>query len=149
MMKTILFAFLFSGSVILGAHAQDIKEKEVPQAVTSALAQKYAGATNAEWEKEGDNYEAEFRVERTEHTVLLNPSGEVLVAKSDVPLNDLPQPIKSALDQKYKGMPVDDTEQLEKEGKTFYQLEVEENGTDRRLVFSADGQEVTVPAYWD
>lgn len=148
-MKTILFALLFSGSAILATHAQDIKEKDVPQAVISALSQKYAGVTNTEWEREGDNFEAEFDMEGTEQTVLLNPSGEILMTKSDVLLNDLPQPIKSALDQKYKDMPVDDTEQLEKEGQTFYQLEVEENGTDRRLVFSSDGQEVTEPAYWD
>lgn len=148
-MKMILFAFLFSGSTIVASNAQDINVKDVPQAVTSALTQKYASATNAEWEGEGDNYEAEFRIEGTEHTVLLTPSGEILMAKSNVLPNDLPQPIKSALDQKYKGMPVDDTERLEKSGQTYYQLEVEENGTDRRLVFSSDGQEVTEPAYWD
>ena len=148
-MKTILFALFFSGSAILATNAQDIKEKDVPQAVTSALTQKYTGITNTEWEREGDNFEAEFDREGTEHTVLLNPSGEILMTKSDVLLNDLPQPIKSALDQKYKGMPVDDTELLEKDGQTFYQLEVEEKGTDRRLVFSSDGQEATAPAYWD
>ena len=148
-MKMILFAVLFSGSAALAVDAQDIKAEDVPQAVAGALTQKYANATDLDWEMDGANYEAEFDVNRTDHTVILDPSGAVLMAKSDIMQNDLPQPVRNAIDQKYKGMPLDDVEQVEKGGETYYQVELDENGTDRKLVFSADGQEVTEPAYWD
>ncbi|WP_161889866.1 PepSY-like domain-containing protein [Pontibacter russatus] len=148
-MKTILLAVLFSGSAALAANAQDIKAADVPQAVTSALAQKYADPKGLDWEMDGANYEAEFDVNRTDHTVLIAPSGEIVMAKSDMMQSELPQPVRNAIDQKYKGMPVDDVEQVEKGGETYYQVELDENGTDRKLVFTADGQEVTEPAYWD
>lgn len=148
-MKMILFAFLFSGSAVLAINAQDVPAKDVPQAVSSALTQQYATAKDLEWEKSGDNYEAEFDIEGTEHTVLISPSGEILMTKSDVLLDGLPQPVKSALDQKYKDMPLDDMELIERDGKTYYQVELDDTDTNRLLVFSADGQEVTEPAYWD
>ena len=148
-MKMILFAVLFSGSAALAVDAQDIKAEDVPQAVAGALTQKYASATDLDWEMDGSNYEAEFDINRTDHTVLIDPSGNILMTKSDIMQNDLPQSVKSAVDQKYKGMALDDMERVEKDGNTYYQVELDEKGTDRKLVFSADGQEVTEPAYWD
>ena len=148
-MKTILLAVLFSGIAALAGNAQDIKAKDVPQAVASALAQKYADHKGLDWEMDGANYEAEFDVNRTDHTVLIAPSGEIVMAKSDMMQSELPQPVRNAIDQKYKGMPLDDVEQVEKGGETYYQVELDENGTARKLVFSAEGQELAEPAYWD
>ena len=148
-MKTILFAALFSGATVLAANAQDIAAKDVPQAVAKALTQQYANATDLDWEMDGANYEAEFDVKRADHTVLIDPSGKILMTKRDIVEKDLPQSIRTAIGQKYKGMRLDDMELVEKDGKTFYQVELDEKGTDRLLVFAADGQEVTDPAYWD
>jgi len=148
-MKTILFAALFSGATVLAASAQDIAAKDVPQAVANALTQQYANATDLDWEMDGANYEAEFDVKRADHTVLIDPSGKILMTKRDIVEKDLPQSIRTAIGQKYKGMRLDDMELVEKDGKTFYQVELDEKGTDRLLVFAADGQEVTDPAYWD
>jgi uncharacterized membrane protein YkoI len=148
-MKTILFAIALAGSTALAAHAQDIDAKEVPAAVTSALTQKYATPTDLDWEMEGSNYEADFDVNRVDHTVLLDPSGKILMTKHDIQKKDLPQAVSSAISQKYKSMRLDDMELVEKDGKSYYQVELDAKGTDTKLVFSADGKEVTEPAYWD
>ncbi|WP_299822360.1 PepSY-like domain-containing protein [uncultured Pontibacter sp.] len=149
-MKAAIIAFALMGSGAFWAvNAQDLAEKDVPQAVKTALAQKYANATDLDWEKSGSNYEADFDVNKVDHTVILDPSGKIVMAKRDIDKKDLPQTINNAIAQKYKGMRLDDIEVVERDGKSYYQVELDEKGNDRHLVFSSDGNEVTEPTYWD
>ncbi|WP_018476668.1 PepSY-like domain-containing protein [Pontibacter roseus] len=148
-MKKILVGFALVIGSVTAAQAQDVDAKDVPEAVKSALSQKYANATDLEWEKHGDNFEADFDVDRIDHAVMIDPSGKILMARHDVMEKDLPQGIRTAIGQNYKGMRVDDVEQMEKDGKTYYQLELDQKGQDKKVVLSQDGKEVTDPAYWD
>ncbi|WP_276498725.1 PepSY-like domain-containing protein [Pontibacter litorisediminis] len=148
-MKKIFVGLAVVGASVIAAQAQDVPAKEVPEAVKSALTQKYANATDLEWEKDGNNYEADFDVDRIDYAAMIDPSGKILMTKRDVMEKDLPQGIRTAIDQKYKGMRVDDVEQVEKDGKTYYQLELDQKGQDKKIVFAEDGQEVTEPTYWD
>ncbi|WP_266203299.1 PepSY-like domain-containing protein [Pontibacter kalidii] len=148
-MKKILVGFAFVGASVIAAQAQDVATKDVPQAVAAVLTQQYANATDLEWEMDGANYEADFDVDRIDHNVLIDPSGKILMTKRDVMEKDLPQSVKAAIDQSYKGMRLDDVEQLEKDGTTYYQVELDQKGEDKKVVFAADGKEVTDPAYWD
>ncbi|GAB3823420.1 PepSY-like domain-containing protein [Pontibacter rugosus] len=148
-MKKIAIALAFAGATFASAQAQDVDQKDVPQAVSSALTQQYANATDLDWEIDGANYEAEFDMNRVDHTVLIDPSGKILMSKRDIMQKDLPQAVQSTISQSYKSMRLDDMEQVEKDGQTYYQVELDQKGQDKKLVFSADGKEVTTPAYWD
>ncbi|SFG76831.1 PepSY-like domain-containing protein [Pontibacter chinhatensis] len=148
-MKKILVGFAFVGASVIAAQAQDVAAKDVPQAVSAALTQKYANATDLEWEKHGENYEADFDVDRIDHAAMIDPSGKILMTRRDIMKKDLPEAITTAIAQQYKDMRLDDMEQVEKDGKTYYQVELDQKGQDKKVVFSADGKEVTEPAYWD
>ena len=148
-MKKILVGFALIGTSVIAAQAQDVAAQDVPEAVKSALSQKFANATDLDWEMSGSNYEADFDVNRIDHTVLLDPSGKILMTKRDILEKDLPQGIRTAISQNYKGMRVDDVEQVEKDGKTYYQLELDQKGQDKKVVLAQDGKEVTDPSYWD
>lgn len=114
-MKKIVIALAFMGTTFASAQAQDVDQKDVPQAVSSALTQKYANATDLDWEMDGANYEAEFDMDRVDHTVLLDPSGKILMSKRDIMEKDLPQTVRTAIGQNYKSMRLDDIELVEKE----------------------------------
>jgi uncharacterized membrane protein YkoI len=148
-MKKILVGIALVGASVIAAQAQDVAAKDVPEAVKNALSQKYANATDLDWEKHGDNYEADFDVDRIDHAAMIDPSGKILMTRRDVMEKDLPQGLRTAIGQNYKGMRVDDVEQVEKDGKTYYQLELDQKGQDKKVVLAQDGKEVTDPAYWD
>lgn len=149
-MKKILIAFALVGSTYFAANAQDVASKDVPQAVAAALSEKYPNASDLDWEMKGNNYEADFDVDRIDHKVVIDPSGKILMSKRDIMKGDLPQAVTAAIDKNYKGMRLDDMERIEKDGKTYYQVELDKRGQeDKKVVFSEDGQEVSDPAYWD
>ncbi|WP_221175692.1 PepSY-like domain-containing protein [Rufibacter immobilis] len=127
---------------------QRINMSNLPSVVQNSLKNHYPAATNPEWEKKGDHFEAEFDIQGQEHTVLIDASGQVLMRKQDVATAELPQPVSGALQRDYQAYLVDDVEKVEKNGQTYYQVELENNNQDLKKVYALDGSVADVP-YWD
>ncbi|PRY09015.1 putative PepSY-like beta-lactamase-inhibitor [Pontibacter ummariensis] len=127
----------------------DVAPNDVPEAVKSTLTASFSNAMNVEWEKVGDNYVAEFEVTGNEYDALIDPSGQLLLYKYDIPESELPDAVSAAIHQNYSDGQIDDAERLYQGNAEFYQVDLDNKGTGLHLVFSPDGQEQTEPAYWD
>ncbi len=133
----------------MAACSQDIKPEKVPSVVRNAVQAKFSNATGIEWEKKKDIFEAELTKDSVEYTVEVDATGKLLRQKTDVTVQQLPAAITQALQTNYSQYTVDDAEQLEVNGTTLYQLELEGKGVkDVKLVFEANGT-VSKVAYWD
>jgi hypothetical protein len=86
----IIPAFLFACSV---ANAQQLKEAEVPKAVKEAQQQNFPGSKVTKWEKEGNNYEAEFMVQKVETSADFDANGTMLSTETEIKVTELPQNI--------------------------------------------------------
>lgn len=128
---------------------QDIPQSEVPSVVLNALKTAHPAAANVEWEKQKDLYEAEFDIDTKDYTVQLNATGTILQTKYDVAETEIPAAIKSAVSSKYKDLKLDDVERVEKNGRTYYQVELEGTLKSKELVLDESGKEVSGQNYWD
>lgn len=127
----------------------DVKPDSVPETVKTTLAANFPNTTGLEWEKVGADYEADFDVDTVDHEALFSANGEMLKYKHDIPEAALPEAVKITISQNYSDMRLDDAEKLLQGNAEYYQVELDNSGADKKLVFSADGQEQTQPAYWD
>ena len=141
----LLFAAVLLSSTAIG---QDIPSREVPSAVINTIKAKFPNTTRLEWEKKGDLFEAEFHVNNIDHKALLEPSGKLLVYKRDIRAADLPRAVKNTIRKQYANFRIDDVEKLEKEGAVFYQVELDGEPHDQKLVISADGKVDSSQQYW-
>ncbi|AKD02991.1 PepSY-like domain-containing protein [Pontibacter korlensis] len=149
-MKLTAFAFLLlSGSLLSCDNDDDIKPDDVPAAVKDTLINTFPNAINIEWEKKGSDYEADFDQTTVDYSALLNASGNLLMHKYDIAESALPEEVKAAISQNYAGYIVDDAEELVQGETTFYQVELDNNKQEQKLVFSADGHEQSQQPYWD
>ena len=102
-MKRILLtatAILVTGSVI----AQNVKSKDVPEAVKAALRSKYPDVTKVSWEKEKGNYEANWGGKSGEdNSVLFTPSGTFVEMVKAISVNELPKAVAPYVAAHYKG----------------------------------------------
>ena len=99
-------------------------------------------------------YEADFdRQDGTDVTVQIDASGKVLMQKKELPLTTIPAALQNGITNQYKDFNIEEVEAVEKEGTLYYQVELDGKGLkglkDKKLVFAADGQEVTSFTYWD
>ncbi|OKL40617.1 PepSY-like domain-containing protein [Pontibacter flavimaris] len=151
-MKSTAFAFLFLGTSLVACDNDkdnDVKPDDVPAAVKEALISTFPNAQHVEWEKKGEDFEADFSQETVEYDALLNASGSLLKHKYDLPEAELPEEVKAGINQNYAGFRIDDADVLVQEDNTLYQVELEKDKQEHKLVFSADGQEQTTTPYWD
>lgn len=127
----------------------DVKPDSVPEAVKKTLAAKFPNTVGLEWEKIGEDYEADFDVDTVDYEALISANGEMLKYKYDITEAELPDAVKTSISQHYTDMRLDDAEKVVLGNDEYYQVELDNSGADKNLVFSADGQEQTQPTYWD
>lgn len=139
-MKPILL-FVAAVSLSMASCAQDIPASKVPSVVQNTVQAKFATASNIEWEKKNNSYEAEFDMANTEYSVYVSADGKLIVYKLDIPASELPSPVTTAINRDHAGYRIDDADKIEKDGLTYYQVELEAKGKkDKNLVFAADGK---------
>ena len=136
-MKTFMLAttvFIYS-SVL----SQDIPQSQVPSVVVNTLKAKFPKTTGLEWERRGELYEAEFDVKNTDHKALLDASGKLIMFKYDIRSSDLPKIVRNTIRNQYEGYRIDGAEKLDNEGIVFYQVDLDGQPSDQKLVITNDG----------
>lgn len=153
MKQTILFLAI-GGFTATSCNSQNMAQEKVPAVVVNTLQTQFPNATGIDWEKKGGLYEADFDVAGSEDiTVQIDASGKMLMQKQEVTGATLPAGIQTAVQAEYKDFTIDEVEKVEKEGATYYQLELDGKGLKsikgKKLVLTAEGQTAANVAFWD
>jgi hypothetical protein len=137
MKKLLLCSFYLSGAVSSSIFAQDLKSKDVPEAVKTAFAQKYPDAKKVSWEKEKGNYEANWGGKSGEDSsVTFTPSANFVEIVVAIPVNHLPPGVAPYVISHYKGAKIREAGKVtDAEGRHMYEAEIK--GKD--LIFDEKG----------
>lgn len=126
-----------AASLISGcAFAQNKQDKDIPAIVKSAFQKAHPDAKGVKWEKEGDNFEAEFEHGKVEQSVVLNAQGNILETEVEIAVAELPQKAREYVAAHYKGQSLKEAAKItDAKGMVTYEAEVK--GKD--LLFDAEG----------
>ena len=124
----------------LAVQAQMLKPAQVPAAAVAAFKAKFPAVKTNTWEKEGDRYEAGFKMNGNTMSALITPAGALVETETDMAPAKLPAPVRAALARAYKAYKVTEAATLvSAAGKTNYEAEISQGGQHRDVVFNADG----------
>jgi hypothetical protein len=137
-MKTLMFAIAFAGS-LCAVNAQDIPASQVPSVVLNTFKSKYSNATDIEWKLKNDIYHVEFEVEKKDHDLWIDKSGEITKHKFDMPLSETPDAVRQKIASEFKDYKIDDVDKVEMDGKILYHVDLDGKTDDREVLFSAEG----------
>jgi len=137
MKKKVLFAVIALGAAI-NLNAQDIKSKDVPQVVKTALSTKYPEAKKVSWEKEKGNFEANWGGKSGEdNSAVFTPSAQFVEIVKAIKISDLPKSVAPYVAANYKGAKIKEAGKVtDAAGKTMYEAEIK--GGD--LIFDENGK---------
>jgi len=137
MKRKVLFAVIALGTAI-NLNAQDLKTKDVPQVVKTALANKYPEAKKVGWEKEKGNYEANWGGKSGEdNSVVFTPAGQFVEIVKAIKISELPKSVAPYVAANYKGAKIKEAGRVtDAAGKTLYEAEIK--GGD--LIFDENGK---------
>lgn len=123
------------------AFAQKVKSTKVPEIVLKSLMSKYPNAKKVKWDKEENNYEASFEINKTENSVLFNASGKIIETEVEITTAQLPKSILNYLGKNYKDQKVKEAAKIISE-KGIVTYEAEIKGKD--LLFDENGKLLSV-----
>jgi hypothetical protein len=131
-----------------GLSAQKLKEAQVPAAVKEAFAKQFPGMKDADWEKEGPNYEAEFEVRQMsneagksvksniEKSAVFDASGQLLQVEEEIAVSQLPAGVHDYVAKNLEGKKIAEAAKItDAKGTVTYEAEV----TKEDYIFDSNG----------
>lgn len=119
--------------------AQDLKSSEVPSNLISNFEKEFSNAQDVEWEKEMDFFKVEFDIYKKEQEIWYDASGKIFKMEKELNETELPQAIKSKISSSYASFKIDDIEMKEEDGKTTYEIELEDERKEKTVIFDESG----------
>jgi len=124
MKKTMIL--LAIGFTAITANAQKLKETDVPPIIKSSFAKLHPAAKVEKWEKEKNNYEAEFHDGKTEMSVLIGPNGQLMETEKEISATELPKAANDYVAKNLAGKKVSEASQItDAKGNVSYEAEVD------------------------
>ena len=120
----------------VGLHAQKkAGTVQAPAAAKEAFMKVHPHVTG-NWEKEGDNYEVEFKESGKSMSCVLTANGDILETETTIAVSELPAAVRSYIAQHYKAVKVTEAASIVKsDGSMLYEAEIK--GKD--VLFDAAG----------
>lgn len=135
-MKKTMLLVAFAMVVSLG-FGQKIKSANVPAVVKNAFEKQYPTVKEATWDKEKNQYEASFDLDKVDHSVLMDESGKIIETEIEIELNQLPKGVVDYVKKNYKGASVKEAAKItDANGTVTYEAEIK--GMD--LLFDSNGK---------
>lgn len=120
----------------IAACAQDLKESQVPSKVKMAFSKEYPHIL-AKWEKEGKDYEVNFKKDGKSMSLVIDNMGSITETETDITIAELPTPVAGYVKQHYKGGKITEASKIvDAKGTPTYEARVK--GKD--VIFDANGK---------
>lgn len=114
---------------------------QVPSNLTQKLKSAFPTATDISWDEEDGNYEANFEVDGTEISVVMNSDAEILETETEMEISDLPANIAEYVSENYEGFVISEAAKIElKNGEMLYEAEITKGDIHKDLLFDSKGK---------
>lgn len=138
-MKSIFFLLIFAivfNSIVFGQ-----KVKPVPTAVRKSFSQKFPKIKRVIWDNsEVKFWEAEFRMQGNEYSVLFNLEGGWIKTEHEISTNEIPLTVKAAINKEFAGYKIKEAEISETQSGKVYEIELKKSGEGFGLFIDENGK---------
>lgn len=118
-------------------NAQKVQQKDVPASVQKGFQKQFPTVKDVKWGKEKGNYEAGFKINEKETSVIINLSGNILETETEINSSSLSAPIKGYITKNYPNQKIKEAAKItDAKGVVTYEAEI--SGKD--LIFDNKGK---------
>ena len=146
-MRTTIIATTLSALLLAACGGKEpAATMSVPDVAKRAFEAAYPEVKDAQWVKDEEGFEAEWKVNGMEHAVVYDEKGNVLLTEEQVTEAQMPAAIAPYLAEKHAGMAVAKVGMEQKSGVTTYEVELDNGGKELELIFDAEGNYIGTEA---
>lgn len=132
--KNLLIALLFSFT----AFAQ---QENVPKSIKDTFSKLYPKATEVKWDKENQGYEANFKLNGKDMSIILDKDGKVMETETAIEIFQLPKGVEKYVMDNYKGFKIISAAKIVKSnGEELYEAKISKGKEKKDLYFDKNGK---------
>ncbi|MFA3782028.1 PepSY-like domain-containing protein [Melioribacteraceae bacterium 4301-Me] len=133
--KNLLIAFLFFSFT---AFAQQVN---IPKAAKDSFSKLYPKATEVKWDKEKQGYEASFKLNGKDMSVIFDKEGKVVETETAIEISQLPKGVEKYVMDNYKGFKITGAAKIIKaNGEELFEAEITKGKNSKDLLFDKNGK---------
>jgi len=144
-MKNIFFAIAIAFSVTMVAQSEKKSKKiNVPTTVTEMFKKEFPDK-KAEWGMEGADYEAEFKINGSEASVVYNSNGYRKALEIAIKSSELPAAVAAYLKKNYPSNKITETAKItDDKNVVTYEVEIKKDGKSYDVLFDINGKFIKI-----
>ncbi len=120
------------------AFAQQVN---VPKSAKDTFSKLYPEATEVKWDKENQDYEASFKLNGKDMSVIFDKDGKVLETETAIEISQLPKGIDKYVMDYYKGYKITGAAKIVKaNGEELFEAEITKGKEKKDLFFDKNGK---------
>jgi myo-inositol-1-phosphate synthase len=132
-----LIALIFA---INTTKAQKTKVTEIPTAVSESFKTNFPDVKGEVWEKEKDNFEAEFKINTVEISATFNSDGKLIEREVKMNISELPETITEYIKKNYPEYKLSEASRIvNSDGVLTYEAEIMKGKNTTDLLFDSNG----------
>jgi len=134
---SIIFILVVGSSCL----AQKVQENDVPPQVKAAMQKQFPSATKVKWGKEDTHYEAEFSVDKIEHSAVFDAQGSLVETEVEIEIAQLPVSVLAYVKANYARQKIKEAAKItDANGNVTFEAEIKKMD----LIFDSNGNFVKV-----
>jgi uncharacterized membrane protein YkoI len=133
-------AIILSLMILFAGCGQKQKDDGIPKNVKEKFSADYPNVTDAEWETEGEYFEAEAMVDGKMTSIIYDAEGNVIETEVEIAIEDLPEAAMTYLQHNFPGTKIMELEKGNHfEKGDFYEVEILQGNMELEIYFDKDG----------
>lgn len=130
-------SFQFTCVAILLSALSFAQKVQIPENVLQSFKTNFPNTHHIKWDKENNNYEAEFKSNKTEQSAVFNSNGKLIETEVEIAVSKLPESALAYMQTNYKSEKVKEAAKIT-DSKGIITYEAEIKGKD--LIFDNNGK---------
>ncbi len=126
--------------IIFSANAQQNDSTDAPVNVMKAFKTAHPLAKDVTWDKDGLNYEANYKEDEEDYSVIINDLGKILETEKEISPAELPPGVIKYINDNYKGYTLTGAAWINDDsGNVTYEAEIKKENITKDIMFDQNG----------
>lgn len=126
---------------VVSVSAQQKESSKIPENVVKAFQKAHPQAKDISWDMEGRNFEANYKENTNNYSVVIDKEGVILETESEIGTSDLPSGVIKYINENFEGYSVSGAAKIvDNKGNVKYEAEIKNGKQSKDVMFDKEGK---------
>lgn len=133
-------ARFFFITLLLVSFTAFAQQGKAPKELQNSFSKLYPKATDVKWDKEGKEFEASFKLDGKDISIVFDAKGNAIETETKIEISQLPKGVEKYVIDNYKGFKISEAAKIvDAKGEVTFEAEITKDKVKKDLLFDSKG----------